>query len=513
MKKYTLLLTLFSFLTAGFLTAQSPNAINYQGVARDNTGNPLPNQNVGLQFSIREGATGGTLQYREQHTVTTNGFGLFSLKIGEGTTVSGAFANIDWGADDHFIEVEIDPAGGTSYTSLTNTQLVSVPYALHANTVENDEVDDADADPTNEIQDLNLAGTNLSITSGSTIDLSIIQDGVNDADADSTNELQTLALSNDTLSISGGNSIVLPSGGGGGADADWSIAGNNISNANTGSVSIGNTTTEQLVNIGSTDSFRVQIGHVGGFNEVESGRLVFSEDIGFNGGTCGFEFHHNGSANTLSLVSGCPALGDTSIVFTRTGEVRIPERLRIGQNDNPLVDLHLTQISGGTNPGSNGIRLEDGTTTDQYQVWTGGGFLNFAANGTRISYINNLGQYIIPSDRRFKSNIATLSPMLSSVMALNPVKYHYNYDESQTETVGFIAQEVQEIFPEMVSVSPGTDYLALPYTEFSVIAIKAIQEQQTIINSQQEEIDALKSQVEEIEDLKAAVKVLQAQMK
>lgn len=512
MKNNILLLALFLFLTSGFVAAQAPNAINYQGVARDNTGNPLPNQNIGLQFSIREGSTSGTLQYQEQHTVTTNGFGLFSLKIGEGTAVSGAFTNVDWGADDHFIEVEIDPAGGSSYTSLTNTQLVSVPYALHANTVENDAVDDADADSTNEIQDISLTGTNLSISSGSTVDLSVLQDGFTDADADSTNELQTLSINNDTLSISGGNSVVLPTGPGGGADADWTISGANITNANTGAVSIGNTTALQLFNIGTTDSFRVQIGHVGGFNQAQSGRLVFNEDIAYNG-TCGFEFHHDGAANTLSIESGCPTLMDTSIVFTRNGEVRIPERLRVGKNLNPLADLHVTQTGGGGAPGSSGIRLEDESTSQNYQMWTGGGFMNFAYNGMRVSYINNLGQYIIPSDRRFKANIATLTPMLSSVMALNPVRYNYKYDETETPTVGFIAQEVQAIFPEMVSVSPGTEYLALPYTEFSVIAIKAIQEQQTIIDGQQAEIDALKSQVEEIEDLKAAVKALQAQMK
>ena len=57
---------------------------------------------------------------------------------------------------------------------------MSVPYALHAKTaknVTNDQVDDADADPTNEIQDISLTGTDLSISGGSTVDLATIQDG------------------------------------------------------------------------------------------------------------------------------------------------------------------------------------------------------------------------------------------------------------------------------------------------------------------------------------------------
>mgnify|MGYP006248133495 FL=1 len=105
-----------------------------------------------------------------------------------------------------------------------------------------DGVTDADADPANEIQDISLSGTDLSISSGSTVDLSVLQDGTDDADADPANEIQdislsgtdlsissgstvdlstisidqTLSLNVDTLSISGGNSVILPGVGGGG---------------------------------------------------------------------------------------------------------------------------------------------------------------------------------------------------------------------------------------------------------------------------------------------------------
>lgn len=103
----------------------------------------------------------------------------------------------------------MDPTGGTSYTSLGTTQLISAPYALHAKTVEIDNVEDEDADSTNEIQNLVLNGTDLSITQGDTVDLSVLQDGVIDEDADTTNELQTLILNNDTLTISHGNNVYM----------------------------------------------------------------------------------------------------------------------------------------------------------------------------------------------------------------------------------------------------------------------------------------------------------------
>ncbi len=518
MKKNILTLILLFFLSAGFIAAQSPQAINYQGVARDASNQPLLNQAIGLQFTIRSGSAAGTVEYQETHAVTTNDLGLFTLKIGQGTAVSGTFSAIDWGNNTHFVEVEIDPAGGSSYQSLTNTELASVPYALHASTVENDAVDDADADPTNEYNTgATLAGTVLTITDGGgsqNVDLVTLQDGVNDADADSTNELQTLSLSGDTLTISDGNSVVLP-GGGGGSDADWTISGNDIHNtaADSGRVSVGLTAFPGLMNIGSTDSFKVFLGHVGNFNEAESGRLVFSEDITFNG-TCGFEFHHNGATNTLSLESGCTALNDTSIVFTRNGEVRIPERVKIGENTNPSADVHIKQSGTGTSPGASGLRLENSTTTDYNQLWTDGTNLNISRGASRIAFINNVGAYNQVSDRRMKANILNMTPVLSGVLALNPVQYNYIYEGAEDQPVfGFIAQDVQKIFPGMVGTSPGSDLLAIPYAEFSVVAIKAIQEQQTIIENQQAEIDALKKQVNEINALKEAIQRLEAQMK
>ena len=88
-------------------------------------------------------------------------------------------------------------------------------------------------------------------------------------------------------------------------------------------------------------------------------------------------------------------------------------------------------------------------------------------------------------------------------MELKPVEYFYNHSDSKVKSIGFIAQDVQQIFPELVNKSDDTEMLAIQYVEFAVIAVKAIQEQQiqieqqtTIINAQQAEIDALKADVE-----------------
>ncbi|MBW8051859.1 MAG: hypothetical protein FVQ77_16275, partial [Cytophagales bacterium] len=83
MKKLTLTFTVAAFLTLGALGtfAQSPQAFKYQAIARDNTGNVLPNQKIGLKISILQTIPAGTVVYSETHADTTNQFGLFSLEI------------------------------------------------------------------------------------------------------------------------------------------------------------------------------------------------------------------------------------------------------------------------------------------------------------------------------------------------------------------------------------------------------------------------------------------------
>jgi hypothetical protein len=56
------------------------------------------------------------------------------MNIGGGVLVSGNFSTIDWSAGPYFLEVEFDPAGGASFTSMGTSQLLSVPYALYAET-------------------------------------------------------------------------------------------------------------------------------------------------------------------------------------------------------------------------------------------------------------------------------------------------------------------------------------------------------------------------------------------
>ena len=131
---------LFTILLAVFLTAtvwaQSPNKMSYQAVIRDASDNLITDTQIGMQISILQGSASGTAVYVETQSPTTNANGLISIKIGDGTVQSGDFTNIEWANGPYFIKTETDPAGGTDYTITGTSQLLSVPYALHAKTAE-----------------------------------------------------------------------------------------------------------------------------------------------------------------------------------------------------------------------------------------------------------------------------------------------------------------------------------------------------------------------------------------
>lgn len=237
--------TLFLICTAFLLSiqtvwTQAPQGFRYQAVARNANGDVIKNQTISLRLFIRESSPSGASVYSESHSVFSGELGIFSLTVGKGNPILSSFNSIDWSISNYWLEVEMDASGGTNYQSLGASQIMSVPYALHAATVA--DKNDADADPTNELQQLSFNPNNNELTLskgnsvtiptggtdadpdplneiqtlskiGSTVSLSrnggSFTDEINDADADPNNELQQLNLAGMTLSISNGNSIDL----------------------------------------------------------------------------------------------------------------------------------------------------------------------------------------------------------------------------------------------------------------------------------------------------------------
>ena len=131
--KKALFALVFLILGCAQVFAQAPNQINYQGVARSATGLPLASTAIGMRLSVHDGSASGTVVYQETHVATTNTFGLYNVAIGGGTVVIGSFGSINWGSGSKYLQVELDPTGGTSYTTVGTNELLSVPYSIYSN--------------------------------------------------------------------------------------------------------------------------------------------------------------------------------------------------------------------------------------------------------------------------------------------------------------------------------------------------------------------------------------------
>ncbi len=222
MKRFLSSFVMFLFcVTMSF--AQAPKGINYQGVARDNEGNPLASKTIAVRISILKTSATGEVEYAETHKSLTNQFGLFTLIIGQGTKTTGDFAFISWAVGNKWLQIEIDPNGGSSYTLAGSQQLMTVPYAFYAEYTSNSSLTagqgitinsgvvsntgDADKDPTNELQNLsdvliksNNAGGVKITNLGAPVDVSdaatknyVDTQNALDLDIDPTNELQDLS--------------------------------------------------------------------------------------------------------------------------------------------------------------------------------------------------------------------------------------------------------------------------------------------------------------------------------
>lgn len=121
-------------MSALALNAQTPQSMTYQAVVRNVLNALIQEGNVGVRISILQGTASGSVVYQESHFSATNINGLLTLEIGMGSPVVGSFAAINWENGPYFIQSEIDPTGGTNYSITTTSQLLAVPYALHAKT-------------------------------------------------------------------------------------------------------------------------------------------------------------------------------------------------------------------------------------------------------------------------------------------------------------------------------------------------------------------------------------------
>ena len=386
--KLNLLLPVFILISLS-ITAQIPEAFNYQAAVRNSSGEIISSQNVAFRISILKNTADGVPVYVENHRETTNSFGLVTLKIGNGTVEQGVFSPSGWGSNKHFIKIEVDPNGGTSYADFGTSQLLSVPYAFHAQTVEEDKVKDDDADPENELQSLSISGTQLTLSDGGgTVTLpssgggdnwgtqKVVSDATLSGEGTTASPLsvngdltddQTLSIRGNELSIANGNSVFLPSV----QPGVWQTLNDNVF-YDSGKVIIGTNTPNNnapltiygkggnswisLTNdaTGNTLNDGVQIGPISGNDAVYFWNLENSPII----------FATNNKKRMEISEDGHIGIGTDPSGGARTFQVVSENELTIAAENNTksLPTLHLDNKSGGVAAWIVGkVVIKDGT--------------------------------------------------------------------------------------------------------------------------------------------------------
>ncbi|MDT0677685.1 DUF1565 domain-containing protein [Autumnicola musiva] len=123
---------LFLIFLSSNIYSQTPEKMSYQAIVRNSTDELLVNKDVNLIILIRQGSPRGTILYSEKHNTSTNRNGLVSLQIGTGLPEIGRFSNIDWSQGPYFVENQVDILNNGNFSITGISQMLSVPYALHA---------------------------------------------------------------------------------------------------------------------------------------------------------------------------------------------------------------------------------------------------------------------------------------------------------------------------------------------------------------------------------------------
>ena len=423
---------------------------------------------------------------------------------------------------------------------------------------------DADSNPANELQTISIAGNQVTLSQGGgTIDLPAANNytagagisisgaapnftinNTGDTDNDPANELQNLSLNGAVLTISGTNSSVdLSSIASGGAD-NWKLDNNQIYNTNPENVLIGTNVSAsgklQVVAAGTEPAIVGQNGGAGAgalFTSNSGPALITKEgNVGIHVNSPSYRLDVDGDGHFVSALP-TPQLtveqagtDYARILLKNSGVGGWAVAGRGGASPLFTIDFSVSAINpvfsatstgfvgiNGVNGGSAALKIFQKDQGLNIQNPANGHNWGFAVNdaGNLVLFNNQLGVipagtfnaasgFYTPSDRRLKKEIAAI-PMgvLQKFMQLQPVSYLYKAEkESATRSLGFLAQDVQQLFPELVGTSPtstGETYLSLNYAGFGILAVKAIQEQQQQIETLREENESLRKRLDAIE--------------
>ncbi len=178
----------------------------------------------------------------------------------------------------------------------------------------------------------------------------------------------------------------------------------------------------------------------------------------------------------------------------------------MGINKQPLTTTSDSRLQVKQRGSQNGIGIETAINTNHWDLYLDNNTapdFNYFYNGSIRGYIQNAtGNYIVLSDKRLKKDIKSLPVVLSGINSLRPYQYHYiTNTDTDPLSIGFMAQDVQKLFPDAVSektTKDGEKRMGVNYQYFTVLAIKGLQEQQLQIETLKNTNESLQKQIDEI---------------
>ena len=215
-----------------------------------------------------------------------------------------------------------------------------------------------------------------------------------------------------------------------------------------------------------------------------------------NNGRIGYQLF--GPNNALDIVGAGPDVGSRRVTFYAQGGTTFYGPITTDSNANVAGEFS-----------SNKVTAENVVCRGTFFLGTNwasstGSDYEFFRDGQRKAYIRgDNGQYVSTSDRRLKKDITPITSALDKALKLKPVSFRFKTSpEKAPATLGFIAQEVKEVLPDLVGSKD--DILNLTVDEIIPVAIGAIQEQQKVIEAKDAEIAALKKELAAAKEVNTA---------
>ncbi len=130
---------LFLLVISLQVRGQAPQAINYQGILRNKSGQAIPNKQVKIRVSVSSNSVVDNTSsvYTEEISAKTNEFGIYNVAIGKGRATKGTLNSISWGTNKYWVLIELDENLNNKFEFAGSMELASVPYALYAEKAKN----------------------------------------------------------------------------------------------------------------------------------------------------------------------------------------------------------------------------------------------------------------------------------------------------------------------------------------------------------------------------------------